>query len=101
MTLVEDIERYSMACVGPQCKLRIASGISLMAWVDELWKGRVDEAADTNAFMGELRAMGLCPDPLASRHVRRGVPDPSASPHTITTALRHDLRAQPSTPPAG
>ena len=38
LQLVEDLERHSTTCVGEQCKERLASGGSLMAWSDELWK---------------------------------------------------------------
>eukprot|EP00966_Prymnesium_polylepis_P163539 3780191-Prymnesium_polylepis.1 len=45
-----------------------------MAWVDELWKGRVEDSSHTNEFIDSLKAAGLCPNSRADEHVGCGYP---------------------------
>ena len=57
-----------------------------MAWTDELWKGRVIDATDTdhrNVQMAE--AQEVCPDPLEGYHSPCGYPS-AAQPDTFVNA---------------
>ena len=77
LSLVEDIERHSSACVvgcaPPEARVMI--GGAIIGWADELWKGRVIDAVE---FDNRSDAIGhLCPDPWANRHTPCGYPSPT------------------------
>ena len=72
LALVEDLEKYSTTCVGAQCKVPAASGGSLMAWVDEMWKGRVIDATGRDS-RNELMDQ-VCPDKNQFFHTPCGYP---------------------------
>ena len=75
LTLIEDLERHSTTCVGPQCKEPVASGGSLMAWVDELWKGRVEEAMlGEDPRVSAMESVRMCPDRSQFYHALCGYP---------------------------
>ena len=81
MSLVEDIERHASACVTGCANEsgRVVIGGSIMAWVDEMWKGRVIDAVE---FDNRSEAMGaMCPDPWANVHTPCGYPS-GAQPDT-------------------
>ena len=74
LSLTEDLERHSSACqhgCAPEAD-RVCVGGSIMAWVDEWWKGRVIEAT---SFDTRTDTMGdLCPDLEANVHSPCGYP---------------------------
>lgn len=59
MSLVEDVERNVVTCRSG-CESQTVAGSSVMAWVDEWWKGRVIDAVDADERNGKLGS--LCPD---------------------------------------
>jgi hypothetical protein len=59
MSLVEDVERNAVTCRSG-CESQTVAGSSVMAWVDEWWKGRVIDAVDADERNGKLGS--LCPD---------------------------------------
>ena len=73
MSLIEGIEKNAVTCTHG-CESRTVAGGSVMAWVDEWWKGRVIDAVDSderNAVLGPL-----CPDVLAELQSPCGYPTP-------------------------
>ena len=71
---MEDLERWATTCVGVACKGQVTSGGSLMAWTDELWKGRVIDAVDSDERNAKLGP--LCPDVYADHQTPCGYPTP-------------------------
>ena len=54
-----------------------------MAWTDELWKGRVIDATDTDHRNDQMtQAMEVCPDPSETYHSPCGYPS-AAQPDTF------------------
>ena len=73
MSLIEGIEKNAVTCV-EGCESRSVAGGSIMAWVDEWWKGRVIDAVDSderNTLLGPL-----CPDKWAELQSPCGYPTP-------------------------
>ena len=87
LSLVEDLERYATTCIGAACKGHVTSGGSLMAWTDELWKGRVIEATDIHPHPNPNPNPNLNPNPKPSPPCSRccSVPYDWATPCYTTT----------------
>ena len=70
LSLVEDLERHATTCTS-NCHTKTVAGGTLIAWVDEAWKGRVIDSVESDA---RTVAMTGCPDPLATAHTACGYP---------------------------
>ncbi|KAL1498898.1 hypothetical protein AB1Y20_013420 [Prymnesium parvum] len=69
LSLVEDLERHATTCQAG-CLSRTVSGGSVMAWVDESWKGRIIDALAAD----ERSAKMACPDARSDIHSLCGYP---------------------------
>ena len=70
LRLVEDLERHSATCEAG-CASKTVSGGSIMAWVDETWKGRVIDSIDIDVRSSTL----ACPEGDAIAHSLCGYPN--------------------------
>ena len=77
LPLVEDLERHAITCTEGCADPQVTSGGTVMAWVDEYWKGRVIDSLQADNRTAAMAA--LCPDNDAHAHSPCGYPS-SAQP---------------------